>query len=92
MKNKKIPHRQNHKYSRTGPCLVPLLPHYYKKKYVFFNNTVHGYIYIVKNIVHSNKVGGALRGTRQGPVLEYLWSEQFKNPIEKSYKGANSIP
>ena len=31
-------------------------------------------IYIVKkNIFYSNEVGGALRGTRQGPVLEHLW-------------------
>jgi hypothetical protein len=30
-------------------------------------------IYIVnKTFLYSNEVGGALRGTRQGPVLEYL--------------------
>jgi hypothetical protein len=28
----------------------------------------------IKNFyIYSNEVGGALRGTRQGPVLEYLW-------------------
>ena len=26
-----------------------------------------------KTFFYSNEVGGALRGTRQGPVLEYLW-------------------
>jgi len=32
-------------------------------------------IYIVKKtFFYGNEVGGALRGTRQGPVLKYLWS------------------
>ena len=30
------------------------------------------YILLKKHFVYSNEVGGALRGTRQGPVLEYL--------------------
>ena len=35
------------------------------------------YIYIVnKTCFYSNEVGGAFRGTRQGPVLEYLWIKQ----------------
>ena len=35
--------------------------------------TVHGYIYCKKNIFYGNEVGRALRGTRQGPVLKYLY-------------------
>ena len=38
-----------------------------------FNTYVYYTVQItIKHFFYSNEVGGALRGTRQGPVLEYL--------------------
>ena len=43
--------------------------------YVLYKDILYMGIYIVKKNIffYCNGVGGALRGTRQGPVLEYLW-------------------